>query len=292
MSRVFVLGGVSFDTIIQLNDLPKHTAKTMFAKNTYQVVGSTGAGKALALKKLGFKVTLHGIIGDDSAGKVITQTMLDNNVRFLYDIDPLGTETHTNLMSEDGNRISIYTNSGSFEPTFNRAAVEINLQNADLIVLNIINYCRSLIPDIQFLHKPIWVDIHDYDGKNPYHQDFIDAANFLFLSSDLLPNYQAVMQTMIDSGKELVVCTHGKDGATLLTKSGKWLYQGIIPETKIVDTNGAGDNFFAGFLYAYTQGKPLETCLLAGAHVAKKCVEHLEIVNPTLSASWLDQILQ
>jgi sugar/nucleoside kinase (ribokinase family) len=291
MDEVFVLGGVSYDTIIQLDKLPDGFAKTIFAKNTYQVVGSTGVGKAIALKKLGFKVTLHGVIGDDAAGRIIANSLRNSNVRFISDMDPLGTETHTNLMSPDGNRLSIYTNSTSFDPLINQYLIEEHIKKADIIVLNIMNYCRNFIPFIKSLNKKIWVDIHDYDGQNPYYQDFIDAADYLFLSSDLLPNYQEFMLEQISSGKELVVCTHGKDGSTLLTKDKKWLYQGIIPGTMVVDTNGAGDNFFAGFLYAYILGKSSEKCLLSGAHVAKKCVEHLEIVSPLLNSNWLDKLL-
>ncbi|MDD3122391.1 MAG: PfkB family carbohydrate kinase [Candidatus Izemoplasmatales bacterium] len=291
MDEVFVLGGVSYDTIIQLDKLPDGFAKTIFAKNIYQVVGSTGAGKAIALKKLGFKVTLHGVIGDDNSGKIIENTLRNHNVRFISDIDFLGTETHTNLMSEDGNRISIFTNSTSFEPTVNQYLIENQIKKADIIVLNIMNYCRKFIPLIKTLNKKIWVDIHDYDGQNSYYQDFIEAADYLFLSSDLLPNYKEFMSEQISLGKELVVCTHGKHGSSLLTKDKKWLYQDSIPGTRVVDTNGAGDNFFAGFLYAYTMGKSYEKCLYSGAQVAKKCVEHLEIVSPLLNTNWLDKLL-
>lgn len=33
-----------------------------------------------------------------------------------------------------------------------------------------------------------------------------------------LPDYHATMQALIARGKELVICTHGKAGATLLTR--------------------------------------------------------------------------
>lgn len=55
------------------------------------------------------------------------------------------------------------------------------------------------------------------------------------------------MQTFIDAGKELVVCTHGKKGATLLTKHSISFEQAVITSFELVDANGAGDNFFMVF---------------------------------------------
>jgi len=41
-----------------------------------------------------------------------------------------------------------------------------------------------------------------------------------------------------------------------------------IPESEIVDTNGAGDSFCGGFLAWYIQGKSLRECIDAGNYCA------------------------
>jgi adenosine kinase len=41
-----------------------------------------------------------------------------------------------------------------------------------------------------------------------------------------------------------------------------------ISEDKIVDTNGAGDSYFGGFLSYYIQGKDIKKCLQAGAYAS------------------------
>jgi sugar/nucleoside kinase (ribokinase family) len=286
--RVLVAGGVSFDSIVYLRELPRSAPHTVFSKGFYETVGSTGAGKALNLNRLNFDVTLHALIGDDVPGTVV-QTMFERErLRFLYDIDPQGTERHINLMADSGDRISIYAAHATFEPAVNMAQVEAEMSRCDVLALNIINYCRHLIPLAKQYGKPIWCDIHDYDGKNPYHQDFIDAADYLFMSSDAMRDYRAFMQAMIDAGKRLVVCTHGKAGVTALTAAGEWLETPALTSYQQVDTNGAGDACFAGYLYGHAQGYPAARCLQLGVVAGGLTVTARELVHPQMSAALLE----
>ena len=69
--KILVLGGASYDEIIHVNEFFEAKAETIFANNSYSTVGSTGVGKALALKKLGFDVAFQAIIGKDIYGKMM-----------------------------------------------------------------------------------------------------------------------------------------------------------------------------------------------------------------------------
>ena len=80
----------------------------MNSKRLHDTVGSTGAGKALNLCRLGFDVTLHGVIGDDRYGDLIRKYFGGGkDLHFIYEINPKGSEQHTNLMDAEGRRISI-----------------------------------------------------------------------------------------------------------------------------------------------------------------------------------------
>jgi sugar/nucleoside kinase (ribokinase family) len=46
------------------------------------------------------------------------------------------------------------------------------------------------------------------------------------------------------------------------------------PVAKVVDTTGAGDQYAAGFLYGYTQGKPLAACATLGSIAAAEVISH------------------
>jgi acarbose 7IV-phosphotransferase len=149
--------------------------------------------------------------------------------------------------------------------------------------LNISNYCRNLIPLIKKHHKEIWCDIHDYSRNNAYHQDFIEAADYIFMSSDQMPDYKNFFEELIQRGKKLAVCTHGADGSSALTSDRQWIETPIINSYQRVDTNGAGDAFFSGFLYAYTAGLSIRESLQMGTVVSGLCITSRELAFPDLT---------
>lgn len=62
-----------------------------------------------------------------------------------------------------------------------------------------------------------------------------------------------------------------KDGC-LIYKDGKFTFVGSIDEFVRVDSTGAGDAFFAGFMYGIMKGEPIEKCVLYGNLTGGKCV--------------------
>lgn len=92
-------------------------------------------------------------------------------------------------------------------------------------------------------------------------------------------------------GKELIVCTHGKDGADGISSESDMIHVEAFPAT-VVDSNGAGDHFFAGVMWAIERKYSLQDALLCGALVGAACVESPEISPSTLTETWLLEQLQ
>ncbi|WP_079508913.1 carbohydrate kinase family protein [Mesobacillus jeotgali] len=283
MKKVLVIGGTTFDTVIHLEKLPNPEPQTIHYAAFTETLGSTGAGKALNLSKLKVPTTLHSIIGNDEYGAKIRKKLDENEVDFVYDHDPKGTERHVNLMSEEGERISIFLTQSSADLHLNLHRLEQLIKDADLVVLNIIAYTKQLIPLIKKYNKPVWTDLHDYNPGNPYHDEFIDIADYIFVSSDNMPDYKGTMEKWIAMGKELVVCTHGKKGSTALKKNQKWIETPIIGQYQYKDANGAGDSFFSGFLFGYLKGKSTEESLKLGTICAGLCITSDELAYEELN---------
>lgn len=288
--HILILGGTTFDHIVSLPQFPAPVPQTIHQASFCETPGSTGTGKAVCLTKLGVANTLYSVLGDDVYGQNIKTFLQDEGVNFIFDTDPNGTERHINFMNAAGSRISVFITQSCEHPEMNKALIEKNISKSDLVVLNIISYCKDLIPLLENYTKPVWTDLHDYNDGNPYHQPFIDRADHIFLSSDNLTDYKKTMQELMQAGKELVVCTHGKDGATALTKNGEWIFEPALPDITLVDANGAGDNFFAGFLYAYLKGKPIKECMRRGAVCGAFCVTSQQIVSDILTAATAEKM--
>lgn len=289
MPKVLILGGTTYDSIVRLDALPEPKPQTIHYAPFHETIGSTGAGKALPLTRLEVPVTLHSIIGEDDYGRRIAETLGAAGVDFLWDPDPAGTERHINLMDKNGGRISMFITQSSSRPPLDLSRLEKLIQGSDVIVLNIIAYTKTLIEMCLQSGKPVWTDLHDYDGENPYHKEYIEAADYIFMSSDNLSDYRTVMSSLVAGGKRLVVCTHGKRGATCLTGEGEWIEMPIIDEYKLEDANGAGDSFFAGFLYGFLQGRSSLECMRLAAVSAGLCVTSQELAYPGLGRELLER---
>lgn len=205
-----------------------------------------------------------------------------NTLTFLSNFDKNGTERHINIINKNGERISIYAQNATYEPEIDYKKLEEMIINCDVVCLNIINYCRYLIPIIKKHNKKIWVDIHDYDGQNEYHQDFIECADYIQLSSENYEDYFDFMKHMIDMGKELVICTHGKKGSEVLTKA-EHIKMPIINDFDYVDSNGAGDSFLSGFMYGYLNKYDLSICMKFSTIVSGMCISSNKLYNTSLS---------
>lgn len=280
---ILILGGASLDTIIHLPALPTPEPQTIWPRESYRALGSTGAGKSLNLAALGQTVVFHTLLGEDPEGQQIQVALGHPGIRLLTEQTDAPTEQHVNLMSADGKRISLFIQPPPEPEQVDWNQAQQALAECAVAVVNILGYTRSALPWLKASGTPIWTDLHDYDGHNSYHEPFIDAARAIFLSSDNLPDYRTIMEGLIARGKEFVVCTHGSEGATLLNKEGRWLEQPVMPVSGVVDTNGAGDAFFSGFLHRYLQGAKLADCLRAGAICGALCVTSRELASPELS---------
>lgn len=287
MQQVFIIGGTTFDHIVYLPQLPQPIPQTIHQAAFHEGTGSTGSGKALNLHRLGVPLQLYSVLGKDSYGNYIQNDLSKAEVDAFYDYDPAGTERHINLMDAEGRRISMFIKQSTETIEYNKASIQKAIDAADILVLNIISYCRGLIPMVTASNKPVWTDLHDYDGSNLYHKVFIDASQYIHLSSDNLPDYKTVMQQFINEGKQLVVCTHGKAGATLLTPAGEWIEQKALLHYPMMDANGAGDAFFSGFLFGWLKKESLQKCMQLGAVCAALCIGSKQLAAENLSAELL-----
>ena len=72
----------------------------------------------------------------------------------------------------------------------------------------------------------------------------------------------------------LFVMTRSEKGSVIM-HGDRNVVQPATPVEEIVDTTGAGDAYTAGFLFGYTQGKPLEECAKLGTFCATKVIQQV-----------------
>jgi len=269
--RVLVVGPASANEIIHLAALPAPQSGTHFAERAWSTLGGTSAGKALNLVSLGAEVTLLTVLGTDQTAARVRDSLTAAGVRVVSRASRSGAcERHVNLMTDAGERVSIYTHLPEPLEPWRRADADQHLPGSDAVVTDLSEHARPWIGWGKEAGVPVWADLHDYDGTSAFHVDFA-RADHLQLSSVRMPDWrQWATKTAAVRGTNVVV-THGAGGSSAVDAEGGWTDVAGEP-VDVVDTNGAGDAFFAGFLFARLAGTDMTASLKAGARQAEVCL--------------------
>lgn len=268
--KVFVAGPVSWNRLVSLDRLPQARPHTVFATGHRVAVGGTSAGKALNLASLGADVTLRTVVGDDEAGRSVLDVLDRAGVDVIAEVVDTATEQHLNLMDPHGGRVSIYLELPRLRQAQHDDRALAALASADAAVIDLADHARPLLSAARAAGVPVWCDLHDYDGVAEFHRDFLDAADHVFLNDDAFADRDALL-VFLKSLDKPAVATLGADGAVAAV-DGAVHHVPAAPVEEIVDTNGAGDAFFSGFLVAHLAGADVDSAMAAGARQAALCL--------------------
>ncbi|KJL42657.1 sugar/nucleoside kinase (ribokinase family) [Microbacterium terrae] len=270
---VVVVGPASWNQLVVLDRLPEPVPHMQFALADTSTLGGTSAGKALHLAGLDVDTVLHALVADDDPGDRVRAALRAGAVP-VREHPSERTERHLNLMTEAGERVSLYLATPSSPDSGIVDAIEDAVRAAELAVIDLSEVGAALVERRLRLggETPIWTDLHDYDGASAFHEPFVRTAEVVFMNDDATDDPWALMQSCLDRGPRLAVCTLGVRGAIALTAAGERASTPAHP-ADVVDTNGAGDAFFAGFLAATLRGASLDERLDAGARQAVVALE-------------------
>ncbi|HXH80949.1 carbohydrate kinase family protein [Nocardioides sp.] len=286
MADVVVHGPASWNLVVDLDELPPPRPHMRFADAHRELLGGTSAGKAAHLRDLGVDVELHTVLGTDAAADSIEAALLHAGIPVVASHVEGPSERHLNLMDRVGGRVSIYLDVPvTPDATMSSCAVSRLLDAVTLaraVVLDLSQPSRDVIEAVAALGVPVWTDVHDYDGTSDFHAPFLDAAEFVFMNADKLDAPpQEFLRTCVDRGARIAVCTLGAEGAVAVDAQGLHHHVRAEPVPDVVDTNGAGDGFMAGFLVAHLDGADIAGALRAGARQAARSLGTTQL-NPIL----------
>ncbi|UUT34386.1 carbohydrate kinase family protein [Microbacterium elymi] len=176
---VFIAGPASWNRIVLLDRLPDPVPHMQFALAEHETVGGTSAGKALGLAALGRRPVLHTLLGEDAEAARIAEALRGAGVELITGAAD-ATERHLNLMTPAGERVSLYLSAPGEASAASRArtaaAVTAAMADAAAIVLDLAAEARRLIPEARRTGRPIWTDVHDYDGTAEFARPFVAAS--------------------------------------------------------------------------------------------------------------------
>ncbi|WP_406390293.1 adenosine kinase [Streptomyces sp. NBC_00887] len=265
---VLVLGGAGVDTIVYVPELPLPYADSYMVRPGIETrAGQTGDFVALGVSALGLRTHHLDMIGDDHAGDLVRALHRDRGIALTEVPLPGGTKRAVNLVGPDGRRLSLYDDSRSREedrlPPATVRALAATSRHAHV---SLTYPCAFALPELRKAGVTISTDLHNWDGANAYHEAFAYEADIVFLSTTALTDTERTMRRISERGRAgAVVATAAAEGAYLLVDGELSHIPTVTPPGPVVDSNGAGDAFAAGYLLGHLTGEPPRRCALYGA---------------------------
>ena len=252
-------------------------------RDYHRYLGGSPANVAMNCKRLGLSSTLVSTVGNDGFGEYIFKRL-----------EEIGISTSNIKISENKSTSVIFVSKSNGTPDFmpyRNADYQIS---EDQITTEILSQTKifhttcfalsknpaqttilkkaeeaykkgcKLSIDINYA-KELWDTkkealqvIKNYCQFNPLIK--ISEDDMLRLFETALP-HQEIFDFFHNLGVETVCLTLGSEGVKLSQKGKDIIQLPAIKIEKVMDTTGAGDAFWSGFLFAYIKEKSIEECL-------------------------------
>lgn len=267
MTRIFVVGSVNVDLVMQLPRMPT-LGETVLGGIFMHAGGGKGANQAAAASLLGCETVIVAAVGSDS----FALDALDDLQRYAVDVSAVvhlagSTGVAVVVVDKRGQNI-IGVASGvnaALSASHVRDALRGRLAKGDVVVGNLeVSDDALLAAGQEAKAAKAWFVLNPAPARRI-------GRDLLAICDVLTPNELEVRDIGLDDPSEAfelgvgaVVVTQGAAGADLYRPAQRPLHQIALPVT-VVDTTGAGDAFTAGFAAALAGNQSLEQALQWGA---------------------------
>ncbi len=269
MAKILISGLVNTETTVKIKEFPIAYFPIdypFFGVNTG--VAGVAYNLSKALKSLGDQVRLISMTGNDFGGEYVRK-----------EVEAIGISTKDMIkdLRQTPNSVILYDGEGKRQIYCDLKDIqEMNFdfhkemyQDCDVIIACNINFNRNLLKKAKADGKLIATDVHVLsDVEDAYNMDFMKYADILFLSDEGIRRDEKEFLMEIEKRYEndIIVLGQGSKGALMYVKKEERFYDfPAVTTGRVVNTVGAGDALFSGFIHYYVKG--------AGAKEALKKAE-------------------
>ncbi|ESL02743.1 kinase, PfkB family [Catonella morbi ATCC 51271] len=233
--------------------------------------GGNPVNVAVYFVRLGGKASYTGVVGTDSYGKLMKDSIAakgvdTSHVRFVE-----GNTAITYVELVNGDRVFGDYDEGVLAD-FQLTEEEIDfLCSHDLVVTGLWGNVHSDLKKMKQKGVRIAFDAATRP-EDEAAQVAVLQADYFFFASDFgdTEELRQKMKELHAKGPKLVIVTLGEKGS-LVYDGNDFTFFGIVP-CRVVDTMGAGDSYIAGFLKGIMEEKNILDCMKMGAENASQTI--------------------
>lgn len=274
-------------------------------------IGGDAINEATIITRLGHRVSLMSLIGDDIVGNYIEKFANDNNIitKDLKKKAGINTSINVGLVRADGERTFITNRNGSL---WKLDIDSINLDNIkDAKILSLASIFNNPLLNNDALVK-IFKRAKENNMiicadmvKSRLNEGLEDIKEALSYVDYFFPNYEEaseltgkedldnIADTFLSCGVKNVIIKTGKKGCFIKNSELRKMIPAFLKDSSVkIDTIGAGDNFVSGFISGLLRDEDIENCGLFGNAVAAVSIESIGATTGVKSRSQVEEMIK
>ncbi len=267
MANILVSGLINIETTVAVEEFPIPYAPVEY--NFFGVdatVSGVGYNISKALTRLGDRVSFLSLIGQDLAVASVRAEFAAHYMNDEYVLETAAQTARSVILYDKAGRRKILVDLKDMqEQRYPMDVFERTIVHADLAVLCNINFSRPMLAMTKSMGKLIATDVHTLsDLESEYDRDFMQAADILFMSDELLPAPPTEFSAAVMGryNPQVLVIGMGPHGALLRLRDDPQTYTyPAFAVRPVVNTIGAGDALFSAFLHGYLHTRDAHAAL-------------------------------
>ena len=265
MKKIYVLGSLNMDLVIETPYMPQ-AGETILGKNFKTCAGGKGANQAMACGRLGGRVAMCGVVGEDAFGQTLIENLSQNGVDVSCLRKTPGPTGVAVILIENGDNRIILDAGANGKVT--EADVDYFLSTAkkdDIFLTQL----ECPIPVIGYaLREAKKREMFTILNPAPANRGIIPYLQFVDL---ITPNESELqifggISTLRETGIPVILTTLGGNGYEI-TKDGISVRYPCM-RVQVVDTTAAGDTLCGGLAVGLSEGRNLEDSARFGSIAA------------------------
>lgn len=287
--EIIIIGAAIIDVLVRPASERVFQTGSYPAQDIRMSMGADALNEATILAKMGRKVHLETILGDDKAGRYILEHCRECGIEVEERCikKELVTSINVVLIEEDGKR-NFLTNARGSQRKLRLEDIRMPFpESANIICFASIfvfpyigvEELEKIFAQAKKQKKIICADMTKCKNQET-SQELAPALRYI---DYLFPNDEEAMlftrkDSVEEAAEELVKCgvknviiKCGSGGCLVKTQDECYMLP-AKPGITCVDTTGAGDSFAAGFIYALSEGKTLRECAEYGNECGARAI--------------------
>ena len=272
---VVCFGVLSYLQLIVVDDVPVHNGGTSINQLT-DSFGDDAGIVAWMLHQWNQKARfIPSAVGADDLGSRVTLTVKHLGVPVEVEVNPdVSTVAELSIADPSGARTYFYKRTPELLATLD--SVDLTpLASASYLYVDWYDGDHILRPmqTASCLGLQVFVNLEDQYDDNELLSKLIPYATVCQVSVDGTPvdeDMESIAEKLLEAGMGTVIVTGGRHGS-FVANAGQTV-RVAAPAVNVIDGNGAGSCFSAGFIYGSLNGWDLEQCArFATAQASLKC---------------------